>query len=242
MRHYQTPPGQTPRMRPAVNTGPRRPPSGTSSRQHFDKRKVELGNAGAPTERPARTNTPACVARCCGSTRPCCPAWISWKATLNAVTTAPAKKDGWVSSKAPTHLDPAPRQETPGSTSRRTRSGDPGEIVGRRPGRPPETRRRARIRQIKSSRRPFPAVRFFISPRDRPRGPCGAVLIRRPSSETRMAGSIASIHRLRTSCDRRRGIRQGRVGGTTAPSQGEWQDLRRGLGGSHVPGPAEPDR
>ncbi|GII34358.1 hypothetical protein Pmi06nite_78000 [Planotetraspora mira] len=42
-------------------------------RDHFDKRRVELGSCGRPTGRPAPTNSPASAARCSASTEDAAP-------------------------------------------------------------------------------------------------------------------------------------------------------------------------
>ncbi|MFD0430565.1 tyrosine-type recombinase/integrase [Streptomyces zhihengii] len=70
--------------------------------EHFDKRKVELGNCARPYGSPASTSTHASDAQCCRSTPRCCRGWPRSRRTWSSAASAHRRNNGSARSKAST--------------------------------------------------------------------------------------------------------------------------------------------
>ncbi|MFD7734135.1 tyrosine-type recombinase/integrase [Kitasatospora phosalacinea] len=98
--------------------------SGTSSTSTSTNAASNSAPAAVPTERHARTNTPASAAPCSASTRRCCPALTSWRKTSSPAASAPLLKVGEVRLRASTSRSPscAASGSRPGASSGSGRS------------------------------------------------------------------------------------------------------------------------
>ncbi|MAS53988.1 MAG: hypothetical protein CMJ44_05090, partial [Pimelobacter sp.] len=129
IRHYQTHLANRRAARPVADYRPVTDQEWAEFEEHFDKRKIELANAGAPTRLPANTNTPASDAPCCTSTPRCSEGSTRSTPTCSPAAHTPRPRGGSGRSKAsisPCASSPRSAQRPSGSpTSTETKTPSP---------------------------------------------------------------------------------------------------------------------